>query len=287
MPPPRRFAVFGHPVAHSLSPAMHAANFRALGLDAVYERRDVVPETFAAALADYRSGGVNCTIPLKRTAYEACDRRDASAERFGVVNTVRFDADGGTTGFNTDGVGFLRALEESLRCTPAGRAVFLFGCGGAGRAVAIACADAGAASLVLANRSPGRMTVLADELRELAPDVPVGVTPAGDPVAWTAACRAADLVIQCTPLGLHADDCFPLGADAFRAGQKVYDLVYTAPVTPAMAAARAAGAAAANGLGMLIHQGAASFAVWTGLQADLGAMRQALAEQIGHPVPHS
>ena len=127
MPPPRRFAVFGHPVAHSLSPAMHAANFRALGLDAVNERRDVVPETVAAALSDYRSGGVNCTIPLKRTAYEACGRRDASAERFGVVNTVRFDADGGTTGFNTDGVGFLRALEEALRCTPAGRAVFVSG----------------------------------------------------------------------------------------------------------------------------------------------------------------
>lgn len=280
MPVRRRFAVFGHPVAHSLSPAMHNANFRALALPAVYERRDVVAETFNAALAEYRSGGVNCTIPLKRTAYEMCNRRDASAERFGVVNTIRFDADGGTTGFNTDGIGFLRALEEALGCTPAARTVLVFGCGGAGRAVAIACADAGAKALILANRTPERMTALASELDVLTPHVPVHST-ASDTRAWTTACRTADLVVQCTSLGLHADDRFPLGVDAFHAGQKLYDLVYTMPVTPAMAAARAAGADTANGLGMLIHQGAASFTLWTGRQADLGAMRRALAQQIG------
>ncbi len=275
----RRFAVFGHPVAHSLSPAMHNANFRALGLDAVYERRDVVEPDLAANLADFRSGGVNCTIPLKRAAYEACGRLDESAQRFGVVNTIRFDADGGVTGFNTDGVGFLRDLQESLACSPAGKSVFVFGCGGAGRAIAITCACAGARQVTLANRSPDRMTALADELARLAPQVPVRITPS-DAHAWSAACRQAELVIQCTSLGLHDGDSFPLGSDAFHSGQKVYDLVYTTPVTPVMRAAQAAGAAAQNGLGMLLHQGAASFTIWTGRQADLAAMRAALVEAV-------
>jgi shikimate dehydrogenase len=273
--PERRFAVFGHPVAHSLSPAMHNANFRALGLDAVYERRDVVEADLAANLGDFRSGGVNCTLPLKRAAYDICDRLDESARRFGVVNTLRFDADGGLTGFNTDGIGFLRDLEESLGCSPAGRSVLVFGCGGAGRAIAITCACAGARAVALANRTPERMTALAAELADRAPGVPVRQT-SGDAQAWTAACRDADLVVQCTSLGLHDGDPFPLGADAFYRGQKVYDLVYTTPVTPIMRAAQAAGAATQNGLGMLIHQGAASFTIWTGLQADLAAMRAAL-----------
>jgi shikimate dehydrogenase len=280
MMPGRRFAVFGHPVAHSLSPAMHNANFRALGLDAVYERRDVVEADLAANLCDFRSGGVNCTLPLKRAAYDLCDRLDESARRLGAVNTLRFDAGGGLTGFNTDGSGFLRDLEESLGCSPAGRSVLVFGCGGAGRAIAITCACAGAGAVALANRTPERIRALAAELADLAPGVPVRAV-AGDAQAWAAACREADLVVQCTSLGLHDGDRFPLGADAFHRGQKVYDLVYTTPVTPIMRAARAAGADTRNGLGMLVHQGAASFTIWTGLQADLGAMRAALAPSRG------
>jgi shikimate dehydrogenase len=274
---PRRFAVFGHPVAHSLSPAMHNANFRALGLDAVYERRDVVEADLAVNLPDFRSGGVNCTIPLKRAAYDVCDRLDESARRFGVVNTIRFDGDGGVTGFNTDGIGFLRDLDDTLRCSPDGQSVFVFGCGGAGRAIAIACACAGAREVVLANRSMARMEPLMIELARLAPHVPIRMTPS-NPEAWTAACRRADLVVQCTSLGLHEGDPFPLGSDAFQRGQKVYDLGYTTAITPVMRAAHAAGAASQNGLGMLVHQGAASFTIWTGLQADLAAMRAAVSD---------
>ena len=271
----RRFAVFGHPVAHSLSPAMHNANFRALGLAAVYERRDVMEPDLAVNLRDFRSGGVNCTIPLKRAAYDICDRLDETARRFGVVNTIRFDDDGGLTGFNTDGIGFLRDLEESLGCSPAGRSVLVIGCGGAGRAIAITCACSGAREVVLANRSAERMEPLAVELSGLAPHVPVRLTPS-EPQAWSTACRRADLVVHCTALGLHDGDRFPLEADAFHDGQTVYDLVYATPVTPIMRAARAAGADTQNGLGMLVHQGAASFTIWTGLQADMGAMRMAL-----------
>ncbi len=264
---------------------MHNANFRALGLDAVYERRDVVEADLAVNLRDFRSGGVNCTIPLKRAAYDACDRLDESARRFGVVNTIRFDDDGGLTGFNTDGMGFLRDLDEALGCSPDGRSVFVFGCGGAGRAIAITCAYSGAREVVLANRSAERMEPLAIELSGLAPHVPVRLTPS-EPRAWSAACRRADLVVQCTSLGLHEGDPFPLGADAFHRGQKVYDLVYTMPVTPIMRAAQAAGAATQNGLGMLVHQGAASFTIWTGVQADLAAMRAAVAEGI-YAVPQA
>jgi shikimate dehydrogenase len=278
----RRFAVFGHPVAHSLSPAMHNANFQALGLEATYEKRDIDSvAAFYAALADYRQGGVNCTIPLKRIAFENCDHLDSTAQRFGVVNTIRFNPDATTTGFNTDGTGFLQSLQEDRHTTPSGQSLFIFGCGGAGRAIAITCADAGATRIVLANRSTTRMETLAAELTLLTPQVTIETT-LSTPAAWAQACRTCDLIVQCSSVGLHPRDTSPLPQNAFHSRQKLYDLIYNTPATPTMIAARAAGAQTANGLGMLIHQGAASFTIWTGLQANVSAMRHALMASLPH-----
>lgn len=273
-----KFGLFGHPVGHSLSPVMHAASFRALGLDAAYRCFDVAPGDLAPALDARRAEGyrgLNLTVPHKVAAVPLMDRLDESARLFGAVNTVRFETDGTTTGFNTDAVGFLQDLETCAGFTPAGRRVMVVGCGGAGRAVAIGCAAAGAAALVLVNRTFDRARAVAGEIRSKRPGVRVDAAPLAGLPAETA--RACDVVVHCTTAGLHPGDAPALPSSAFREGQVLYDIVYTVPETPTMSAARAAGAKAFNGIGMLARQGAASFRIWTGREADVGAMLDALA----------
>jgi len=274
---PQRYAVFGHPVAHSLSPAMHNAAFAALGWPACYEALDVAPAALAAGLDAFRhcGGGVNLTIPLKEAGYRLMDSLDASARLLRAVNTVAF-VEGRMVGYNTDGVGVLRAMHEAFGGGPAGRRVAVFGCGGAGRAVAIACACAGSTELVLLNRTLARAEQVAAEVAAAAQKTGVRVA-VPDSAQGLAALVDADLIVQCTSLGLHADDASPIPEKVFRPGQWVYDLIYTQPLTPTLRTAMRGGARVANGLGMLLHQGAASFSIWTGRQPDLEVMRRALS----------
>lgn len=268
-------------MGHSLSPVMHEASFRSLGIEAQYICFDVDPDNLAGKLAECRAAGfngLNVTVPHKAAALGLMDRLDASARLFGAVNTVRINGRG-LTGFNTDADGFLEDLAVNHRMTPEGRTVMVLGCGGAGRALSIACASRGAARLLLAELEHGKAARVAEEIREKLPDVPVDTdTLAPDPQVWTERCREADLVIQCTPVGLREDDPAVLPPEAFRRGQLLYDLVYTRPATSTMIAARAGGAEAVNGMGMLVYQGAAAFMIWTGICADSAAMRQALEE---------
>jgi shikimate dehydrogenase len=281
-----KFALLGHPVKHSLSPAMHEASFRALGIDAEYLCFDVSPESLAGRLAACRDEGfrgLNLTVPHKSAAVALMDRLDASARLYGAVNTVRIDGDG-LTGINTDADGFLEDLAVNFRMSPEGRRVLVLGCGGAGRALAIACAHLGTPEVLLANRTVAKSAQVAAEIARLLPDTPTEVRVlGGDRAEWTARCREADLVIQCTTAGLGAGDVSLLPPEAFRRGQFLYDIVYTRRVTPTMRAALAAGADAANGAGMLVYQGAAAFREWTGLNADIAAMRAALEACIYAP----
>jgi shikimate dehydrogenase len=278
-----RFGLFGHPVKHSLSPVMHAASFQALGLRAEYVCFDVPPDELSARLeACRREGfnGLNVTIPHKEAVVPLMGRLDASARLYGAVNTVRFDAKG-STGFNTDATGFLTDLEKSRGMTPEGRRVLILGCGGAGRALAIACAREGALEIGLADLIPSKAEVLAEEIGERLPDAVTRVDAlSSEPEVWARYGRDRDLIVHCTSAGLHANDVSPLPSDAFHEGQLLYDLVYTARVTPTMRAAQAAGADTLNGSGMLVYQGAAAFKIWTGLDADTAAMRAALEARI-------
>jgi shikimate dehydrogenase len=278
-----RFGLFGHPVKHSLSPVMHAASFQALGLRAEYVCFDVPPDELSARLeACRREGfnGLNVTIPHKEAVVPLMGRLDASARLYGAVNTVRFDAKG-STGFNTDATGFLTDLEKSRGMTPEGRRVLILGCGGAGRALAIACAREGALEIGLADLIPSKAEVLAEEIGERLPDAVTRVDAlSSEPEVWARYGRDRDLIVHCTSAGLHANDVSPLPSDAFHEGQLLYDLVYTARVTPTMRAAQAAGADTLNGSGMLVYQGAAAFKIWTGLDADAAAMRTALEARI-------
>ena len=262
----RVVGVIGDPVAHSLSPALHNAAFEALGLDWVYvafpvprgRGGDAVAAVSALGLA-----GLNVTMPHKEDAASACDELTPDAAALRSANTVVLGPDGRTLGDSTDGTGFLDALaEEGIDVT--GQSVLVLGAGGAARAVVLALGRAGATVTVAARRPEA-----AEAAAALAPAgsvVPLGALTTG-PFA---------VIINATPLGMAAGDPLPVDADALHDGQAVVDLIYHPADTPLLAAARSRGAVAVNGLGMLLHQAARSFTLWTGRPAPLDAMRAAI-----------
>jgi len=275
------FAVLGHPIGHTLSPCMHNAAMRALGMDAVYLAFDVHPSRLMKvlpAMADMGFGGVNLTVPLKEVAFRGLKKLDKLARVLGAVNTVRME-DSGLTGYNTDGRGFLRAIREEFNIKPRGLSMFVLGAGGAGRAVAITCALEGAGKIVLADIMAARARSVAQEIRRLAPGVKVEALPA-DPAAWRYPCAEAELVVQATPVGMKKGDKSLLAPSSFSRGQAMFDLVYMFPQTATMKAAAKAGARQANGLGMLLHQGAEAFRIWTGVEPPVAVMRRALEDAV-------
>ena len=275
------FAVFGHPIGHTLSPVMHNANFRSLGMDAIYLAFDVEPARLMEvlpAMAHMGFRGVNLTVPLKEVAFRGLRRLDKSARRLGAVNTVEFSP-AGLKGHNTDGKGFLLAIDEAFGRSVSGLSVFVLGSGGAGRAVAITCAAAGARRVAVTDVDFSRARRVAREIRRLSTRTAIDAVPA-DIAAWTEASLRADLVVQATPVGMKKGERSLLPPAAFRKRQMVFDLIYMYPKTPFMKAAARAGAKTANGLGMLLHQGAWAFTIWTGKKADVDVMRKELEKAV-------
>lgn len=280
-PATQKYAVLGHPIRHSLSPRMQNAAFEALDMDAVYLAFDVPPEKLMQTLpvmADLGFAGINLTVPLKEVAFRGLADLDEAARRLGSVNTVTCTP-GGLKGFSTDGEGFLRAIRDAFDLSVKGLSLFLLGCGGAGRAVAFACAAAGVGRLMLADADGTRLAGLKADLR--APGFQASVLAVGtEPQAWCRACLEAELVVHATPVGMHAGEPSVLPTDAFHSGQRVYDLIYMFPETVLMRSAREAGARTSNGLGMLLYQGALSFSIWTGREAPIAVMRRVLEEAV-------
>lgn len=275
------FAVLGHPIGHSLSPAMHNASIRALKMDAVYLAFDVHPDRLMStlpAMADMGFGGINLTVPLKEVAFRGLRDVDKLARVLGAVNTVEITPRG-LRGHNTDGYGILKAMDEGLGATPRGLRVLVLGTGGAGRAVAITLAMKGARSIALADLDETRPPRVAVEISRIAPRVRVASLKA-DAGEWQGACRECDLVVQSTPVGMKKSDKSLLSPDCFHKGQMAFDLVYMFPKTAFMKAAEKGGARTANGLGMLLHQGAESFRIWTGVEPKVEIMRAALEKRV-------
>lgn len=275
-----KFAVLGHPIKHSLSPVMHSASFKSIGFDGSYEKIDVPPEALMERLtqmAEEGFGGVNLTIPLKEVAYQHMEQLDESAKLLGAVNTVKF-TESGLIGYCTDGYGLLKAVEEAFGETVQDKSIFFIGSGGAGRAAALSAAQAGAKSITLSARTEKRVGPLAEEIRELNPAVAVKIALSDDDKVE--GCKACDLVINASPIGMHEGDESPLPPEAFRQGQMVYDMIYMYPETAVMKAAAQSGAKTANGIGMLVHQGAKAFEIWTGIKADVEAMAKAVANAV-------
>lgn len=271
------FAVLGHPIGHTLSPVMHNAAIEALGLDGIYLAFDVHPDhlmTVLPAMANMGFGGVNLTVPLKEVAFRGLTNLDESARRLGAVNTVQITP-AGLCGHNTDGKGFLRAIQEAFGASTQGHSVFVLGCGGAGRAVAITSAVEGCERILLADLDSSRCEAVARDIQTFAPRIPVQII-GNDRSLWIAAARSATLVVQASPVGMKPDDPSPLPPAAFGTNQLAFDLVYNLPDTSFTRTATQAGARTANGLGMLLHQGAEALTLWTGKPAPVDIMRQAL-----------
>ena len=261
---------------------MHNAAFRALGLDAIYLAFDVDPTRLMEvlpAMAEMGFAGVNLTVPLKEVAFNGLTDLDRSARHLGAVNTVEFLANGKMRGHNTDGKGFLLAFEEAFGADLSGKSVFLLGSGGAGRAVAITCATHGATQVAVTDLDQKRSEKLSSEITQIVPGMSSPIVTA-TPDRWRTAARDADIVIQATPVGMNTGDKSLLGPDSFRPQQMVFDLIYMYPQTATMKAAVEGGARAANGLGMLLHQGAWAFTIWTGRSAAVAEMRTALENEV-------
>lgn len=276
------FAVLGHPIGHTLSPVMHNAAFEKMGIDAIYLAFDVHPNDLISvlhAMGKMKFRGVNLTVPLKEIAFNGIQDLDTSARVLGAVNTVSYLPDGRMIGYNTDGYGFLTALKESFGIEVNGLKVFIYGCGGAGRAVALTCAIEKAEEIILTDIVVEKCIRVSDEIKKLNPFVKVVVCETNDKNVEKLS-YFADLIVQCTPCGMKKDDKSPLDVSAFRKGTYVYDLVYIYPETDFMKKARSAGALAANGLGMLLHQGAKALSIWLGCDVPLDVMRRALENEV-------
>jgi shikimate dehydrogenase len=256
------YAVFGNPIAHSQSPAIHAAFARQSGQAMRYEARlaPLEPGGFEAAIRAFaREGGqgANITVPFKERAFALCGKRTARAEAAGAANTLAF-SEGGILGDNTDGAGLVRDLEHNLKRPLAGQRVLVLGAGGAARGIAGPILAAGPACLAIANRTPQKARDLAESLAGAAP-CPVSGTGFGGIEG------AFDIVLNATAASL-AGEAPPLPAGTYAPKALAYDLMYGKVPTPFLIAARAAGAQTADGYGMLVEQAAEAFFLWRGIR---------------------
>lgn len=291
----RYCAVFGQPIRHSASPAMHNAGLAALRLNWRYLACEVRPEELREAIIGaQRMGffGVNLTVPHKLLAVEYVDTLDESAQQWHAVNTIRFEgcAKSGfwrplrefpdalpeqtrAHGFNTDADAIVRAVREALGLELKGARVLLLGVGGAGQVAALRLAAEAVSELFLINRTASKAASVAAEIRRRHPQVRVHLEyPRGE----------VDLALNATSLGLAANDALPVAEKQFslRQARAVFDMIYRPAETPWLKAAKAAGCRVANGLGMLLYQGAKALEIWTGQPAPVEIMRRALEQNV-------
>jgi len=282
--PPVRLAVFGDPVAHSLSPQMQNAALKTCKIDMQYARFQISPDELQSALDLIRElnfVGVNLTTPHKIAASKLMDEIDDNVKRIGAINTVKID-NAKLRGYNTDGKGFARAVRQEFAVDLRDLRVMILGAGGAARATALQCARENCERLVIANRTFATVQKLAEELREYfaGPRV-LGPVPRLQAIPWEEAAirfqiAHLDLIVNATPLGLNRSDPSPIPARLLAPHLMIYDTVYREGRTPFVSAAIEAGARAANGLAMLLYQGALAFEIWFEREAPIEAMREAL-----------
>ena len=279
---PTRVAVLGHPVAHSRSPAMHNAAFAELGLRWRYEAIDVEPERFAAFVRGMPArgfAGANVTIPHKLAALEVADTASPVARAVGAANTLVF-RDGAIHAENTDVAGTLTALRERAPEAPAGMRALVLGAGGAARAVVFALIEGGAARVSVWNRHPQRAVDLVSDLAGAAGSTRLAAVESPSLTGTDVLVNATSVGMEHPGSGAHEPQQtgpfkeLPVSADELGDRIIVVDLVYRQDRTPLVRAARARGLRCADGMDVLVHQGAASFRLWTGMDAPLGAMRR-------------
>lgn len=280
MTEPIRLGIFGWPVAHSKSPQMHESAARALGIDLRYERFAVAPADLADAVrAKHAEGidGYNLTVPHKEAIIALLDEVAASARAIGAVNTV-VRAGGRYVGYNTDAPGLVRSIEEAGVQAQDARAVIL-GAGGAARAAVVGLSEAGAARVTILCRRPEQGRALVSSLRGYV-ECELEAAPLDDALVHF---ETATLLVQATSATLESSPhaaafASSLPIDALPAAAAVVDIVYQPLKTTVLERAEDRGLVTVNGLGMLLHQGAIAFEMWTGFEPPLDVMRAALKD---------
>lgn len=258
---------------------MHNAAFRHLGLDCAYLAFDVDPRNVDQAVNSIKVlglCGINVTIPHKQSVMAGLDEIAPEASMVGAVNTI-VNENGRLKGYNTDVSGVLRALESELEFSPRGKNVFIVGAGGASRAVIVAMCTGGARSVVVVNRTYLKAQKLSEEFSPHFSGIGFSAAPLDDPGQVSELVEQADIVINCSSAGMGDIEPLSLPLDLLGQNCVVYDLVYKPPITPLVRDSRALGLRAESGLGMLLYQGVDAFEIWTGEDAPVEVMREALS----------
>ena len=279
--PKLTYGLIGHPVGHSLSPAMHNAAFKQLNIDAEYKLFDITSEDlepFLKGIAKNKISGVNVTIPYKVSAKDFVEKNgtlNEHAARLGAVNTIKVTGDR-LEGFNTDGPGFYRSLVGDLKFEPEGKTVFVLGAGGAARAVVMYLGN-GPDKIYCTDIDERAAEELKKHFDKYYSRDKLEVVKKGE---FEKDLAVSDLLVQATPVGMKDDDPCPIDANLLHAGMRVYDIIYNRPVTKLVREANKRKLHAATGLGMLLYQGAIAFELWTGKKAPVEVMRRALKEAL-------
>lgn len=281
----RRFAVIGHPVAHSLSPLLHERAYELLRLDCMYESYDILPEALPAVLRDFREqgfAGLNVTLPHKEAIAKLVDSMSDEAKAVGAVNTILFQGEK-IAGDNTDVYGFAASVEP-VRKSIEGRTVLLLGAGGSARAVLYSLLSRfRPGEIIVANRDEERGNEL---LRHFSRHAGRTRLTRGsiEPSKLGSMLVRSDLIVNCTPIGLSPDvDGCPVKEDtAFRSEQVVVDLIYTPLQTRLLGLAARSGARTISGLEMFLHQGARSFELWLGQRMPVDTLRPVIVNELEH-----
>ena len=270
------FAVIGDPIAQSKSPDMHQAWYEEMGVDAAYIPVHVKPENLKQAVSSFKllgASGWNVTIPHKQTIIPFLDELDELAKKMGAVNTVVRTADGKLKGYNTDGPGFVRSLEEAVGTEHRNEALLLIGAGGAARGIAFALQQAGYSNITIANRTLANAQAIVEEMGT------------GQAVTMAQAEEMLDtykIFVQTTPAGMSTGNFdLPFSLEKFPEGAIAADIVYNPLMTPFLLAAEKKGAKIVNGLGMFVHQGAIAYEHWLGSYPNTNGTIARLTEQLG------
>lgn len=275
-------AVLGHPVRHSISPAMHNAAIKELAISHSrfsnwrYFRFEVKPEDLIKALPLFHEKGffgLNLTVPHKEIALEALRKVDPAALEIGAVNTLR-RSDRGYDGFNTDGYGLSEGIRRDLQTELSQNNIVILGAGGAGRAAAVQALRSGCRSLQIVNRNSDRLDKLIRVLDPIAREfsIPLRGNAPSDP---SLALSEDSLIINATSLGLNSDDPLPLPKERMPKSPILFDMIYNPQTTKLMQWASSCGGRAANGLSMLVYQGARSLEIWSGEAVNAETMDRA------------
>ncbi len=270
--------LIGHPVEHSFSPIMHNAAFKDKGLNYIYVAFDVLPENLKYVIDGAKALGIvgfNVTIPHKIEIMKYLDEIDEDAQLIGAVNTIKIE-DGKAIGYNTDGIGARKALEEEIGKVK-GKNIVIYGAGGAARAVAFELAKDN--NIIIANRTVEKAEKLAKEIAEKLNKK------FGEEVKFSGLdvdLNGIDIIINATPIGMYPNvDAEPIvKAENMREDMVVMDLVYNPLETVLLKEAKKVNAKTVNGLGMLIYQGAVAFKIWTGVEPNIDVMKNAIIDVI-------